>query len=598
MTNKPLDVEAEHNEMILQNSFGDRVIIPAAERLWVKRKLAEGCHKCIDEYVATLPTLSQYAQDGTVYPQPPPKNWLQMPVTPTPAFNASLVNILQQPVGGKPVVQLNVPGGAPVKLNTATNVANSNSQVQQQLQERVSMPKKIQEEQEKIRQAEIARLAQASAQEKVGTPQYVTQQQQQANAAQQQRDYEQLGLDQAGNKTAMAGLAENPHFQKFAEKVALPMMDMAGLWEMGAAALGKEAWGALTKGVASGEISAEQAAAELSSKGGLTPEVLPSTEPPSYARFGPQQPPTPINLTEEQRLIPAARGEMAGGAHELTYDQKAAIMKQWIGKNLPNYEGPGKEILEDMQRRLLTPEGLRRREVLSAGENIANVKLKVNPYETASADIFDNIHLNPYLSDAEIEATIRHELEHHVQGSVPTEIDDDLKGLELKRTPTEREKYLAKGENIMQARETYTKEDWANEARNLNQTLSDPQAATDYYYHMPKEKSAMLAELQPHAVKQGYIGRDWKARGLDAPEYDQMTPEIMKDMYTDYLVNMANDKLNTSTFRIFDIMKPTRANFELLARNFNKLLTGAGVGAGTYGAYKMVQNNQQQPQQQ
>lgn len=65
---KNIKVEAEHNELILENSHGDKVIIPANKRDWVKQKLSSGCHNCIDSLVETLPIASQYAQDGSVYP--------------------------------------------------------------------------------------------------------------------------------------------------------------------------------------------------------------------------------------------------------------------------------------------------------------------------------------------------------------------------------------------------------------------------------------------------------------------------------------------------------------------------------------------------
>ena len=65
---KNIKVEAEHNELILENSHGDIVIIPANKRNWVKQKISEGCHNCIDSLVETLPVASQYAGDGSVYP--------------------------------------------------------------------------------------------------------------------------------------------------------------------------------------------------------------------------------------------------------------------------------------------------------------------------------------------------------------------------------------------------------------------------------------------------------------------------------------------------------------------------------------------------
>ena len=65
---KNIKVEGEHNEIILENTHGDIVIIPANKRNWVKQKLSENCHDCIDSLVETLPVASQYAQDGSVYP--------------------------------------------------------------------------------------------------------------------------------------------------------------------------------------------------------------------------------------------------------------------------------------------------------------------------------------------------------------------------------------------------------------------------------------------------------------------------------------------------------------------------------------------------
>lgn len=73
---KNIKVEAEHNELILENSHGDKVIIPANKRNWIKQKLSEGCHDCIDNLVETLPVASQYAQDGSWFPSwMNPYNW-------------------------------------------------------------------------------------------------------------------------------------------------------------------------------------------------------------------------------------------------------------------------------------------------------------------------------------------------------------------------------------------------------------------------------------------------------------------------------------------------------------------------------------------
>jgi len=70
---KTLNVEAEHNELVLKNNHGDYVIIPADKRDWVKTKLAEGCNPCIDSLVESLPIMDDYAEDGTVVPSEPEK---------------------------------------------------------------------------------------------------------------------------------------------------------------------------------------------------------------------------------------------------------------------------------------------------------------------------------------------------------------------------------------------------------------------------------------------------------------------------------------------------------------------------------------------
>jgi hypothetical protein len=61
-------VEAEHNELILENEYGDKVIIPANKRRWVQQKMKEGCNGCIDNLVSSLPTVEDYASDGALYP--------------------------------------------------------------------------------------------------------------------------------------------------------------------------------------------------------------------------------------------------------------------------------------------------------------------------------------------------------------------------------------------------------------------------------------------------------------------------------------------------------------------------------------------------
>lgn len=63
-----MKVEVEAREIALKNSHGDIAIIPVKDVAWVKEKLEQGCHSCLDEYIDTLPMGKDYAEDGTVDP--------------------------------------------------------------------------------------------------------------------------------------------------------------------------------------------------------------------------------------------------------------------------------------------------------------------------------------------------------------------------------------------------------------------------------------------------------------------------------------------------------------------------------------------------
>lgn len=63
---KLIKVEVENKELALKNSYGDVVIIPVDKANWVKQKLSEGCHGCIDGLVESLPSMKDYAEDGTI----------------------------------------------------------------------------------------------------------------------------------------------------------------------------------------------------------------------------------------------------------------------------------------------------------------------------------------------------------------------------------------------------------------------------------------------------------------------------------------------------------------------------------------------------
>jgi len=69
---KNINIEVEGQELILKNKAGDYVIIPKKYRTKVQGMIKDNCHGCIDSLVETLPAMSDYAQDGTVFPSDDP----------------------------------------------------------------------------------------------------------------------------------------------------------------------------------------------------------------------------------------------------------------------------------------------------------------------------------------------------------------------------------------------------------------------------------------------------------------------------------------------------------------------------------------------
>ena len=63
-----LNIEAEGSELILKNKAGDYVIIPKKYRTEVQGMIKDNCYSCIDSLVETLPTMADYAEDGSLLP--------------------------------------------------------------------------------------------------------------------------------------------------------------------------------------------------------------------------------------------------------------------------------------------------------------------------------------------------------------------------------------------------------------------------------------------------------------------------------------------------------------------------------------------------
>ena len=58
MENKKI-IEVEGKEIAIFSSTGAMAIIPKNKVEWVKKKLSEGCHNCIDALVETLPKIDR-----------------------------------------------------------------------------------------------------------------------------------------------------------------------------------------------------------------------------------------------------------------------------------------------------------------------------------------------------------------------------------------------------------------------------------------------------------------------------------------------------------------------------------------------------------
>jgi len=107
-------LEVEGDEMAIFSSKGVMAIIPKNKVNWVKKKLNEGCHECIDALVESLPNFDQQGQkaaDGVMLETDPP-------VTGTPPANLPWIN--GQGQYAKPT-SMQVPSKANSALRPMTN---------------------------------------------------------------------------------------------------------------------------------------------------------------------------------------------------------------------------------------------------------------------------------------------------------------------------------------------------------------------------------------------------------------------------------------------------------------------------------------------
>ena len=263
---------------------------------------------------------------------------------------------------------------------------------------------------------------------------------------------------------------------------------------------------------------------------------------------------------------------------------------------LPELNNPqASEVLDNFMTRINTPEGKRRLKELGITEKYVFDKLKIVGDENTLGHYWLNkIGLHPDLP--EFKNVTRHEIEHAVQDAynrsrlneafkfkwtdllgktkkserlseaskkITTDIDESLKGLELRRTPQEVDWNAIKTN------------DPKKDPSQLFNYISDKQRATNYFASGSggKEKSPFLAEVQQYMMDQGILPKT---------SYAEVTPEMVKNTFTDALFDETG---GGKYLRLFQIMKPTEANYKLIADNLNKMLGVAPViGLGTVGA--------------
>ena len=65
------NIEVEGGELLIQSKEGHYAVIPAKHRQEVMDMIKDDCDDCINNYIQTLPKASDYAEDGSLYPEEP-----------------------------------------------------------------------------------------------------------------------------------------------------------------------------------------------------------------------------------------------------------------------------------------------------------------------------------------------------------------------------------------------------------------------------------------------------------------------------------------------------------------------------------------------
>lgn len=244
------------------------------------------------------------------------------------------------------------------------------------------------------------------------------------------------------------------------------------------------------------------------------------------------------------------------------------------------------ETWDDFNTRIYTPEGQKRvKEIIGErleGESeymlksrlyraslIQDLRVKGNASYQRFGSVNDKLSMDIIKMGGNIpksmsKTTLRHEIEHLVQGGKRTVIDKMLGKLKLK--PVTNQNPLQK----KIAKRKLSK-------KGLKERMSNETQAVEYFRtgSWGKEKSAMLSELQEYMRTE---------HGIDP--YTEFTGEIITAM------RKTVQKKGITWMRIFNISEEIPANDALIAKALNKMLQiGVPVGISTSALYKSQDEN-------
>lgn len=586
--NNTTKIEAQGGEIITRNSYGDVAIIPKNLVKKYQAYMKAACDECIDELVASLPAMSQYAADGTVIPQ------------------------------GKKV-KVTLPDGEQVEYSTDSveykNLYNS-GKLANVVKDKVTgedmyvMPA--------LKEVEVVGKATGAAREMIDAKKNYTKEQYikeklPAFAGSLGVTVDNLGGNAEGYKRVInTKVAENIFKRKpnIKEKDLTPYeleiisnsdldykikANLGERFEQGVLSVGNAGSSVKFK---SPNLTQAQAKRENTPLNMLAPlEVFPKTV---RKLIGDDDKPSilkdialdPLNLLglgllddlpklgksasalSKERQIAGKIEDVAEDAALVAASEKELSEKISAVRNSTTLTPQQKEVTL-MRLRAATGEGQKRLANYPEGalDRLFNVKLKQDFNDVAYYNPRRNaVAINPDLSKDLQRRYTRHELEHVLQGLENTGVEDALEGrivlkprkLLKKNTPTPVSKAVDKADQGKLKKQSVV-ESLITPKYNVIEELL-PEAAS-YYRQVEFERSAMVSELQRYAMQHKYVKN----------EYDVMTPKLMKTMYE----NVKKDP--KKAIRIFGIIDDTKfadSNFEALSDAYNKLL-GAGIIGGS-----------------